>query len=306
MKFLITISLVLFFFFSASCTPKKIASDITAQIMASGAPAFEMESDVEIARDTGLTMLKMIEAFQYDNPKNKTLNTLLARSYANYAQGFLEFEMMKHKGSDYQLYQKYLNRAKRFYEKGKNFGLKALMRNAGFKRALNKDLETFKKALKSFGRSWVPELFWTAMNWGSLINLSKDDPLAIAAFPKVEAMMARVLELDENYFYAGPHLFFGFAYGARPQMFGGDPGKSREHFEKAIQAYNRKFLMGLVYYAQVYATRIQDRHLFDQLLLEVANADSSVLPKARLANELAKQRAQWLLSHKDQYFNLEE
>jgi len=47
-----------------SCTPKQIASDITSQIFKAGSPAFEMESDVEIAEISGLTMMKMLETFQ--------------------------------------------------------------------------------------------------------------------------------------------------------------------------------------------------------------------------------------------------
>jgi tetratricopeptide (TPR) repeat protein len=291
---------------AASCTPKKIASGITAQIMASGAPSFEMESDIEIAKNTSITMLKMIEAFQYDNPKNKTLNTLLARSYANYTQGFLEFEMLKNKDVNDKDYQKYEKRAKNFYRKGKEFGLRALKKNGSFKRALTKDLDTFKKALKSFGRGSVPALFWTAMNWGSWINLNKDSPIAIAEYPKAEAIMERVLKLDENYFYGGPHLFFGFSYGARPKMFGGDPIKSKEHFEKAVTAYNRNFLLALVFYAQIYAVQAQDPGLYESLLSEVISADASKLPEARLANELAKERAEWLLNNKKKFFSLSE
>lgn len=285
-----------------ACTPKKIASDITAQIMAGGAPSFEMEPDVEIADTTALTMLKMIEAFEYDNPKNKTLNVLLARSYANYAQGFLEDKLLLYRDTNPTEYTKYLDRAKRFYGKGKDFGLKALSMNSSFKRALTKDLDTFNKALKSYGRADVPALFWTAMNWGSLVNLSKDSPIAIAEFPKVEAIMQRVLKLDENYFYAGPNLFFGFSYGSRPKMFGGDLAKSKEYFEKAINGYQRKFLLGMVFYAQIYAVQAQDRALFESILNEVLVADASALPQARLANELAKIRARWLLDNVSKFF----
>jgi len=291
--------------FSFGCTPKQIASDITAQIMRSGAPSFEMEEDIEIAKTAGLTMIKMIEAFQYDNPKNKNLNTLLARSYANYAQGFFENEILENKNINDEEYDKYLKRTKRFYAKGKQYGLKALKTNGSFKNALNKDLETFERSLKSFGRSAVPQLFWTAMNWGSLINLSKDSPLAIAEFPKVELIMKRVLHLDENYFYAGPHLFFAYSYGSRPKIFGGDKKKSKDHFEKALKAYNRKFLMTQIYYAQIYAVQAQDIGLFDTLLNEVLGADASALPEARLANELAKKRAVWLLEHKKDFFDIE-
>lgn len=288
---------------ATACTPKKIASDITAKIMAGGAPSVEYESDVALAEQSGLTMLKMMETFQFDNPKNKTLNVLLARSYANYAQGFVEWNMLKYDGVNEEKRKLNEERAKRFYTKGKEFGLSALFSNGSANKALTQDLDTFKKTLKGFGRGSVPALFWTAMSWGSLINLTKDSPIAIAEFPKAEAIMERVLQLDENYFYAGPHLFFGFSFGTRPAMFGGSALKSKEHFEKALAAYNRKFLMGLVFYAQGYTVQNQDRALFESLLNEVLNADAAALPEQRLGNELAKLRARWLLDHASKFFN---
>lgn len=288
---------IFFLALQTTCTPKQIASDITSQIFSGGAPAFEMESDVEIGEKTGLTMIKMLEAFQYDNPNNKNYLTLLSRSYANYAFGFLEWNMLKHKGIDEG--QRSINeeRAKSFYMKGKNFGMKVLTKNSAFEKVVNRDLDSFKKALKGFGRGSVSPLFWTALNWGSWINLNKDSPQAIAEFPKVEAMMQRVLDIDENFFYGGPHLFFGVSYGSRPTMFGGNPTLSKEHFEKVLASYKRRFLMALVMYAQYYAVQNQDRALFDSLLNEVLSSDPSALPEQRLANELAKLRAKWLIDH---------
>ncbi len=295
-KFTVCLSLFALISYSA-CTPKQIASDITSQIFRAGAPSFEMESDPEIGESSGLTMIKMLESFQHDNPKNKNYLILLSRSYAMYSFGFLEWNMLKYKDIDEAKRTLNETRAKQFYEKGRNFGLQVLNRNGAFEKNLVKDIDSFKKALKGMGRSSVPALFWTAFNWGSYINLNKDSPLAIAEFPKVEAIMERVLELDEYYNFAGPHLFFGYAYGSRPTMFGGNPTKSKEHFEKGINAYQRKFLMGLVLYAQSYAVQNQDRALFESLLNEVLATNADVLPEQRLANEMAKLKAQWLLNN---------
>lgn len=285
-----------------ACTPKKIASDLTSQIFRGGAPSFEMEPDPEIGEMAGIPLLKVMEAFHYDNPHNKTYRVLLARSFANYAFGFLEWNMLQYQDSNPELYQKNFNRAKRFYAQGKHHGLEVLKRKGSFEKALNKDLGTFKKSLNSFGKGSVPELFWTAFNWGSTINLNKDSPLAIVELPKVEAMMRRVLELDENFYYASPHLFFGVFYGSRPKMFGGNPIKSKEHFEKALAAYERKFLLAQVTYAHIYAVQNQDRALFETLLNEVLNTDPAVLPEQRLGNEMAHLKARWLLDNAHKFF----
>jgi hypothetical protein len=297
-SFILSVSMGFLFL---NCTPKKIASDLTSQIMAGGAPSFEMEEDVDIAENSGLTMLKMMEAFEHDNPSNKTYHILLARSYANYAFGFLEWNMLRSKGTDEAKYTKNEERAKHFYQKGKEYGLLALNSHGFFRDSVNKDLDTFKKALKGFGRSNVPELFWTALNWGSLINLNKDSPLAIAEFPKVEAIMQRVVDLDPTYFYATPLMFFGVSYGSRPAMFGGNPQKSKDFFEKAIAAYNEKFLMAMVMEAQTLAVQNQDKALFESLLNKVLATDAAVLPEQRLANELAKMRAKFLLDNESQF-----
>lgn len=291
-----------FWSLSTACTPKQIASDITSQILVGGAPSMEWEDDVEMTESSALTMLKMLESFRYDNPKNKNYNLLLSRSYANYAMGFLEWNMLKYRGVDETKRQQSEDRAVKFYSKGKDYGINVLSRHGGFKSALTKDLDTFKKSLRSFGRGSVPALFWTAMNWGSLINLKKDSPIAIAEFPKVEAIMQRVLELDEFYFYGSPHLFMGFSFGSRPAMFGGDMKKSKDHFEKGVNAYKRKFLLGLVFYAQGYCVQAQDHELYKTLLNEVLTTDAAVLPEQRLANELAKLRAKWMLDNESKVF----
>lgn len=227
---------------------------------------------------------------------------LLARSYSNFAFAFLEWNMLKSKDVDSAVYEANAQRAKLFYMRGKLYGLK-LLNKGSFKRALNGgDLDSFKKSLRSFHKKDVPALFWTAMSWGGWVNLSRDNPMAIAEFPKVEAMMNRVVELDESYFYGSPDLFFGVSFGSRPAMFGGNPAKSKEFFEKGIQITQRKFLMGLVMYAQAYAIQNQDKELFEKLLNEVLAAKADDLAEQRLANEMAKARARFLLDHEATYF----
>lgn len=304
---LLTLGISLSCFVFSACTPKKIASDVTSKIIMGGYPSIEREADIEIAENTGMTMLQLIEALHYDNPKNKKYKLVLARSYGNYAFGFFENQLLEHEGVNEEKYNLYLERTKRFYKKGKDIGLDLLsQKSSRFKSALNKDVNTFKKSLKSFGKSDVPALFWAAFNWGSHVNFNKNSPEALIAFPKVEAMMERVLALDPTFFYGGPHLFFGVSYGSRPKMFGGNLDKSKQHFEKARKAYNGKFLMSSVLYAQYYAVQAQDPALFESLLQQVIHTDPATLPAQRLANELAIERAKLLLAKKKDYFDLKK
>ena len=62
------------------------------------------------------------------------------------------------------------------------------------------------------------------------------------------------MALDENYFFAGPHRYFGAMYGLAPGFAGGDMDKSREHFEKAI-ALAPNYLGSRVLYLEVWAQK---------------------------------------------------
>ncbi len=287
----------------SGCGFKKTAASITAQIMKDGIPSVEEEDDLGYANQTSLNSLKTLEAMQRANPSDSTLLLLLARSFASYTFGFVENDILEARGSNELLEKAATDRAKRFYSRGKKFGLLLLSKNKRFQKGVEGDFEHFQSSLNSLGSKDVPALFWTAFNWGSLINLSKDSPEAIIELPRVEAMMKRVAVLDEKYFFSGPNLFFGVFYGSRPKMLGGQPEASQEAFEKVMRDTQNQYLMAKVLYAQFYAVQMQDKALFEKTLKEVANTDAAALPQnQRLANEIAKRRAEILLNKENLFF----
>lgn len=287
----------------AACGIKKTAVNATAQIMAAGTPAIEEEEDVAYANQASLASLKTLEAMQRSNPNDSTTLFLLAKSFGAYTFGFVENDILEAKGNNEAFEKLATERAKRFYGRGKKFGLMLLSKNGSFKKALVGPLDDFKGALNKFGKKDVPALFWTAFNWGNLINFSKDSPEAIVELPKVEALMRRVIELDDTYNYSGPHLFLGAFYASRPPMLGGQPEEAKKEFELAIDQTGGKYYMSKVLYAQFYAVQTQNKGLFESLLKEVIAADPAVMPEQRLANEIAIRRAQILIQKEKLFFN---
>ncbi|MBI4425370.1 MAG: hypothetical protein HY554_16695, partial [Elusimicrobia bacterium] len=144
-------------------------------------------------------------------------------------------------------------------------------------------------------------LFWAGYGWAGWINLSKDSPDAVADLPKVVAVMERVQELSPGFYFGGPDLFLGSYYAIRPRLLGGDPAKSKAHFEAALRLSAGRFLMAKVLYAQYYAVAAQDPELFRQVLGETLEA-SPDLPHARLANAVAKLKAKRLMERTDELF----
>lgn len=275
---------------------------MTSDIFKGGVPSFEMEGDVEVAETAGLAMIKTLEVFNFQNPTNKTYMNLLARSYGTYAFGFLENRMLQYQYKDPEKYKMYFDRAKRFYTTGKKFGMDLLQRSdKKLVKALGQGVEATRSRMRSYNQQDVEGVFWTAFNWGSVINLSKDDISVVADLALVEAMMARVLEVAPTFYFAGPHLFYGVYYASRPAMLGGSPEKAKKHFEEAARLNGERSLIVYALEAQFLAVQTMDRELFDSLLEKINSGSIDALPQQRLANALAKDRAKYSKDNATQY-----
>ena len=65
---------------------------------------------------------------------------------------------------------------------------------------------------------------------------------------------------------------------------------------------DNRFLLTHFLYAKTYAVQNQDRELFDRLIDTVFESPSSVFPQQRLANEVAKLKAENLAGMVDELF----
>ena len=83
-------------------------------------------------------------------------------------------------------------------------------------------------------------------------------------------------------------------------MFGGRPDLSQEHFEKALEYSDRKFLMAQTTYAETYARATFDQELHDTLLKEVLSFPLDSIPEFGLSNRIAVAKAKKLLE--ENYF----
>jgi hypothetical protein len=255
-----------------------------------GAAVLESEQDVEIARESTLPLIKSLEVFSAGDKKDKRYSALLAKSYGQYAFGFFEEDMIRYRGRDEAAYKKSRARADSFYDRGKNYGLRAVGPE-----------DKVEAQIKRSGKKDLPGLFWTAFCWGNWLNLHKDDPLAIIELPKIQGMVERVVEIDPTYNYGSALSFLGALHSSRPAMLGGNPQKAKEYFDQAMETAPN-YLMNKVMAAQYLAVQTQNRRLFVSLLEGVMSSDAAALPEQRLANELAKRRAKLLLERVDNYF----
>jgi len=279
--------LCLFFLLSACLPNKKLTVGATATLLEEVARASNRQSDLRILREGMPAYLMLIDGMVQAMPENEQLLIAAAQSYSSFASLFVEDQDKEY--------------ANLLYGRGKQYALKSLEMR-GFKEPLQRPFDEFKEGLNRLGKKDVPTIFWTATCWANWIRLNLDSMEAISELPRVEWMMKRALELDEGFYYGGPHLFMGIWYASRPKIAGGDLKKAQGHFLKALDLGQGKFLMADVYYANYYARKMMDKDLFTSILQKVLETPAETSPDLVLLNTVAKKQAKDLLSHVGEYF----
>lgn len=250
--------------------------------------SFNEEPDLRLAEQGLGGNLKLLEAMIKADPRNEKLLLYAAQGFTAYSLSFAEDDSIE--------------RARGFYLRARDYALRILDEDEKFKAALEKDDNAVRDALKSFDKANVPAVFWAALSWGSYINITRTETSALADLSKVLAMMEFVAEKDPGYYYGGADMFFGAIHASTPVVLGGKPEKAKAHFEKCLSLNGGKFLLAHIYYAKTYAVQIQDQEVFENLLKKVDEAPLDILPEARLANAVAKQKARRLRAQKENLF----
>ncbi len=282
-----TILLIVAAFLFEGCI-QTIALRSMGGILDNGLASFNEESDLQLAHEALGSNLKLVEAMIKSDPENEQFLIFAAQGYNAYALAFCEDDSVE--------------RARVFYLRAKEYGMRVLVKNKKFKEALDSNITAFREAVNTFDKDDVPAIFWTAFSWGSYINITRTDVAGLADLSKVNALIEFVAKTDPSFYHGSAYLFLGTIEGSTPKALGGNPDKSKEYFEKCLALNSGKFLMTQLYYARTYAVAIQDQPLFESLLKQVVEASPDILPEARLANIIAKKKAQKLLAQSNELF----
>ena len=275
--------------FVAACIPSKsltVAS--TAVLLEEVAKSTYQQSDLKMVREGMPAYLMLMDGMVEALPGNEQLLLNAAQAYSSFASAFVE-----EKDPEYAAW---------LYSKARMYAIRAL-RARGLPDPLHTRIDALTEDLNSLGKKDVPYLFWAAASWGSWIRLNLNSMEALAELPKVELMMKRALELDEGFYYGGPHLFMGIWFASRPELAGGSLVKAQQHFLRALELGQGKFLMAYVYYANYYARQAQDKELFISTLHKVLDTPANTSPELTLLNTVARENAKDLLNRQEEYFD---
>lgn len=187
----------------------------------------------------------------------------------------------------------------RAYEKGLVAGERAMMAYPAFAARVRAG-DRVEDALMQIPSAGQAAMYWYASNLGRF-SLAKGFSTTLFYKDRVQAVMQRVLAIDETFYYAAPHRYFGAYYAKVPSFAGGDLNKARDHFEKALRI-NSTFFATKVLYAELYATRTDDKALFVRLLSEVRDGDATLLPDVIPEQHVEQDKAKKLLAQVDELF----
>jgi TRAP transporter T-component len=244
------------------------------------------QDDPETVKAGMPSYLLLVDSFIAGDPKNENILLAGSKLYGAYAAAFVKDP----------------ERAKRLALKARDYSDRALCaHDANLCGVLARPYDDFVAVIGKLKVGDVPLLYASAAAWAGWIQANSSDWNAIATLPKVKAMMARVVELDETYSHGEAHLYLGVFATLLPPALGGKPEEGRAHFERAIELSGGRDLMAKVEYARRYARITYNRPLHDRLLKEVLDADA-VAPGLTLSNVLAKRQAEELLKDADSYF----
>ncbi len=161
--------------------------------------------------------------------------------------------------------------------------------------------EKERDAIASATAADVPCMYWTASalgKWGKAQSLSK----TLKHLPTVKAYIAKVEELDKEYWHYGPARYWGAYYAALPSFAGQDAEKSAEFLAASIQG-QPAYLGTRVIRAEYLYVLTQDAAGFQDDLNFVLSADPEALEGVGQDNRLEQEKAKRLLAKTNELFD---
>jgi hypothetical protein len=284
-RFAVLVSTILLL---TACSMGQMVVRGSQTILDSGIESMNRETDLQLARDAMPANLKLLEGMLLEDPNNTELLLYAAEGFHGYSFGFIEIEAPA--------------RAKLLYRRCYAHAQQAL-RLAGID--VNPETAapgTVEMAVSKAGKKAVPALFWTAGCLAKWINLSRDDISLVASLANTAILMQRVMDLDNEFYFGGPHIFFGVYYGGRSPMLGGDFSRAEAEFRQAAAINDNKLLIVDLLQAEFLDRQRLDQQAFHNRLTAIIEAPEDLYPEMALANGIAKQRAAILLDLEGDWF----
>jgi predicted anti-sigma-YlaC factor YlaD len=280
------------------CSVRGVALDSVAAALSASGDLFAADDDPELVRAATPFALKTLEALIAERPRNVNLLLAAVSGFTSYAYAFPDTDALLLEADDPERAREEKARALRLYLRARDYGLRGLeLRVPGSAAALR---STPEDAVQRLGRADVPLMYWTAAAWGAAIAAA-GDPVLLADFPAVRALLRRALELDPTFGDGALHETL-ISVEAVPALIGGSEERARHHFEHALALSGGRRAGPYVALATGVSVGNQNRAEFVSLLEQALAVAVDAEPSQRLANIITQRRARQLLARADWLF----
>lgn len=295
--------LVYVFVYISGCAGfiEKRAAESTVAITKQSRVVIQRQADVELARAAAPGGLVQLEAFSLAYPKQRGFIELLAEGYCQYAVGFVADDweqalMAEDRARAFRIQTRALSLLDRCVDYG------ATLLGKRWQAARERGPEALVAMTSTARKRDVPGMSWIALGLTSAVSLNPLNRKRLAWLPVAQALLERIVVLDEGHNDATAHVLLGTIHSARSKLLGGDPATGKRHFDRARALTGGASLLVDVMLARSYAVTVGDRELFRQALERVINAKTASWPERRLANEMAVRKARRYLDAEEQFF----
>ncbi|MBD3413835.1 MAG: hypothetical protein GF421_05315 [Candidatus Aminicenantes bacterium] len=286
-----------------SCSVKKIALNKAADALTgeSSSNVFLTDNDPELVGDALPFTIKMYESLMVSIPDHYELRLQTGMLYIMYANAYIQSPADQLPDTEFEKKEFMYSRAKNLYLRGRDIVMEGMDRRfPHFIKHLK--AKRFQQALSVIDQESVPALYWASAGWVAAYSIDPFDMKLGITLPQAEAMMKKVLELDEDFNNGSVHDFFILYYGSIPEYMGGSAKKAREHFKKAVRLSKGRSASPYLSLASTVSIKEQDIKEFKHLLNQVLKIDPNQYPSLRLQNTIYQRKARWMLDHIDEYF----
>lgn len=276
----------------SACVPRQLLVNEAANALSAQGQA--EEEDMGLAREASAFYLKLSESLLRQSPGHLALAESVASGLTQYAYAFVASDAERLMGTNAKAAHQQNERARRLYGRAHRHAMAALTASRpDFKTALMSSDPARWPALKP---EQVGVAYWAAASWGAYIALSKDDPDAVADLPLAMRLAELAWHTSPDFGHGALASLMGQFEAARA---GGSQAKALAYFDQAIAAGGAHNAGPYVAKAEAIAQPAGDRAAFEALLKQALSVSAQ---RTDLANQVMRQRAQWLLDMADDLF----
>lgn len=290
---LLLVSSVLAALGAAGCSGfiDKQAADSTYRLLEKSQIAARRQADLELAREAMPAGVIQLEAFALAYPSHRGFAKMHAETLCQYGVAFVfdDWEDAQLRGRTDEA-ERLAPRVVRLVTACVEANLTLLP--PAWRTARQQGGDAWDTVIARATRAEVPGLLWIAT--ADAVQLAIDPIRGIGKLSAITAALERSIALAPGFHDSDAELLLGALEGARSQFLGGSDGNAR--FAQARAQLGDGALLPRVMFARGTAVARKDRALFTSTLREALAVDPTRWPERRLANELARRKAERYLT----------